>query len=301
MSDLTLVIMAAGMGSRFGGLKQIESVGPSGEFIIDYSIYDAIINGFNKIVFIVKKENLDLFRDTIGKRIEKKIVVEYVFQDIFNIPDFVNVPNNRTKPWGTAHAIYSLSDKVKGNFAVINADDFYGRESFKVIREFFKTNKENEYLIVGYKTKNVLSKEGAVKRGVCEVDNNNCLVKLIESSVEKTNNKIIAKPLDNSNSFEIKEDTLMAMNMFGFNDSVLQYLNKDINNFFIKNKDNLDSCEYLMPEVVISMVKDNLIKAKVIKTTAKWQGITYKEDKDILVSEINYLITKGVYPNNLWK
>jgi len=299
MSDLTLVIMAAGMGSRFGGLKQIEPVGPNGEFIIDYSIYDAKRAGFNKIVFIIKEENYDLFRDTVGKRVENEIEVEYVFQKTEEIPEGVNAPSDRTKPWGTAHAILATKNAVKGNFAVINADDFYGKEAYEVITEFFKSKKENEYLIVGYKLENTLTENGAAKRGVCQVKGE-YLEKLVESSVEKKENVITAEPLSGEPSFVVPNDSMASMNMFGFTDDLYTYLEKDIVNFFEVNKDKLDKCEYLIPDVIFDMMSKKIKTVKVLPTVAKWQGITYKEDKQLLVDEINSLINKGTYPNQLW-
>ena len=186
---MTLVIMAAGMGSRFGGLKQVEPFGNNGEFILDFSIYDAIKAGFNKVVFIIKEENYNLFRNTVGKRIEDKIKVEYVFQKNNEIPNGYEIPNNRVKPWGTGHAILACKDIVKENFVIINADDFYGKESFQVASKFLsETHNKNEMAMVGYKVINTLTNNGSVKRGICEV-NNSYLTKLIESSVQKIQNE----------------------------------------------------------------------------------------------------------------
>ena len=302
MNDLTLVIMAAGMGSRFGGLKQIEPVGPNGEFIIDYSIYDAIRAGFNKVVFIIKKENYDLFRETVGKRVEKQIKVEYAFQEIEYIPNDLKAPEGRTRPWGTGHAILCAKDVVKGNFAVINSDDFYGKEAYQVISDFFKEGKSGlEYLIVGYLVGNTLSENGAAKRGVCKADSSNYLTELVESSVERREGTIIAEPLNGGLAFEVSDNDLVSMNMFGFSDELFGYLENGFREFLIVNKDNTDNkCEYLIPDVVYSNVQDGTAKVKVTKTIAKWQGITYKEDKQVLVDEIGDNINKGVYPEKLW-
>ena len=191
--ELTLVLLAAGMGSRFGGLKQVEPIGPNGEFIIDYSIYDAIRAGFTKIVFIIKKENYELFRETVGKRIEGKIPVEYCFQDINDIPNGVNIPSDRTKPWGTGHALLAARNAVKGNFVMINSDDFYGFDAYKKIKEFFDNDdSENTYAMVAFRVSNTMTENGSVKRGVCE-SQNNCLTNIIESSIEKVDDKILAK------------------------------------------------------------------------------------------------------------
>ncbi len=297
--DLTLVIMAAGMGSRFGGLKQIEPVGPNGEFIIDYSIYDAVRAGFNKVVFIIKEENFEVFKETIGKRVEKQIKVEYVFQKQTDIPKGYD-PGDRTKPWGTSHAILSSKSKVKGDFLVLNADDFYGSDAFMQASKFFSEEHPNEYAIIGYKIKNTLTENGAVKRGVCAAKDG-FLTKLIESSVEDKDGHIIASPLDGSKPFEIKADDPVSMNMFCFRDDLFPYLDKNLVTFFEKNKDDLSKCEYLIPDSVYNMVKEGLVKVRVIPTTAKWQGITYKEDKERLVNDIQALIDKGEYPNKLWK
>ena len=201
--DMTLLIMAAGMGSRFGGLKQIEPVGPSGEFMIDYSIYDAIKAGFNKVVFIIKEENYDIFEETVGKRIKNYINVEYCFQKINDLPAGYSVPSDRIKPWGTAHAILAAKNNISENFAIINADDFYGRDAFIEVAKFLKTatlKTPKEYAVVGYNVLNTLTENGSVKRGICEED---CgyLKKLTESLVEKREYKIVAKPLDGSHEF----------------------------------------------------------------------------------------------------
>ena len=296
---MELVIMAAGMGSRFGGLKQIEPMGPNGEFIIDYSIYDAIRAGFDKVVFIIKRENAEVFKETIGKRIEGKIAVSYVYQDMDNIPEeYLN--NDRVKPWGTAHAIYCCQDIVKENFAIINADDFYGRDAFLVASQFIKNMKnENEFAMVGYKVGNTLTENGSVKRGVCESENG-FLSKLTESTVSIENGKIICKPLNGSSEFEAYDDTLVSMNMFIFTPKIFDYLEEDFVKFFKDNESDLSKCEYLIPDVVFDLIKRKLVTVSVLKTDAVWQGITYKEDKDALVDGLNKLVNDNVYPDKLW-
>lgn len=296
--DLTLVILAAGMGSRFGGLKQIEPVGPNGEFIIDYSIYDAIRAGFNKVVFIIKEENYDIFKETVGSRVEKQIKVEYAFQRLTDIPKGYDV-KDRVKPWGTSHAILSAKNNVKGDFIIINADDFYGADAYLEASKFFKENKD-DYAIIGYNVKNTLTENGSVKRGVCE-EKDGFLTKLVESSVEERDGVITASPLDGSKSFTIKENAPVSMNMFCFRDNLFDYLDKHLKEFFENNKNDLSKCEYLIPDSVFNMTREGLVKVRVIPTTAKWQGITYKEDKEKLVNDINELIKKGVYPQKLWK
>lgn len=297
--NLTLVIMAAGMGSRFGGLKQIEPVGPNGEFIIDYSIYDAIRAGFNKVVFIIKEENYEIFKETIGKRIEKQVEVSYVFQRQTDIPEGYDI-GGRTKPWGTSHAILSAKNEVDGDFLVLNADDFYGKDAFMQASKFFNENHNNEYAIIGYKIKNTLTDNGSVKRGVCE-EKDGYLTKIIESSVIEENGVITVSPLDGSSPFTINGDDPVSMNMFCFRDDLFEYLDKHLVEFFEKNKDDLSKCEYLIPDSVYNSIKEGRVKVKLIPTTAKWQGITYKEDKERLVNDIEELIEKGEYPHKLWK
>ena len=298
--DLTLVLLAAGMGSRFGGLKQVEPVGPNGEFIIDYSIYDAIRAGFTKVVFIIKKENYDLFRDTVGKRIEGKIPVEYVFQDIEDIPEGVEIPEGRTKPWGTGHAVLAARNAVHGNFVMINSDDFYGRDAYMKIKEFFDNNDNpNNYAMVSFRVSNTMTENGSVKRGVCEqIDNH--LTNIIESSIERVGNSIVASPLDGRDSFEVSEDELVSMNFFGFSDLMFKTLADGLVKFFNDNKNDLTKCEYLIPDVVFDEIKNGKI-VTVLESVDKWLGVTYKEDKEFVVSNIKKLIEKGEYPYDLWK
>ena len=296
---MTLVIMAAGMGSRFGGLKQIEPVGPNGEFIIDYSIYDAIQAGFTKVVFIIKEENYDIFKDTVGKRIEGKIDVEYVFQDIKNVPEGVVLPEDRVKPLGTGHAILSCKGVVNESFAIINSDDFYGRDAYIKAANFLKED-TTDYAMIGYLIGNTLTENGSVKRGYCEQDNG-YLTNLIESSVYRDGDKIKVEPLDGREGFYALDEDLVSMNMFCFKPDMIAYLDKSFKKFFDENQDNLDKCEYLIPDVVFERIKNDNLKVRVVDTNSVWKGVTYKEDKEELVNYINGLIEKGEYPNNLYK
>lgn len=296
----TLLIMAAGMGARYGGLKQIDPVGPNGEFIIDYSIYDAIIAGYNKVVIIIKEENYDIFRETIGKRIENKIKVEYAFQRLEDLPEGFSLPNGRTKPWGTVHAILAAKDLINEQFTIINADDFYGKDAYLVSSKFIDNNTDaNSFLVTGYMIKNVLSKNGAVKRGVCKTIDGK-LKKLIESKVSVTENKIIAEPLDGSASFELQPNDLVSMNMLTFTPVLFDYLEIAFREYLEKNKNNLDTCEHLIPDAVYQMILENKVSVGVLSTTAIWYGITYREDKDEVVENIQKLIKNGEYPENLW-
>lgn len=299
----TLVIMAAGMGSRFGGLKQIEPVGPNGEFIIDYSIYDAIKAGFDRVVFIIKEENYDIFKETVGNRVSNHIKVDYVFQKIDNIPEGYQVPENRVKPWGTSHAILSCYGIVNEDFVVINSDDFYGRDAFATAMKFLKTREEknlNEYALIGYHVKNTLTDNGAVKRGVCRV-NNDYLEELIESEIKSENGVITATPLDGNPSFEVDPDSYVSMNCFAFTKDILDYLKDNFSKFLDINKNNLEKCEYLLPDSVFAKMQEDNTKVRVVPTTAKWYGVTYKEDKESVVNAIKGMIDNNEYPENLWK
>lgn len=296
---MTLVIMAAGMGSRFGGLKQIEPVGPNGEFIIDYSIYDAIEAGFTKVVFIIKEENYEIFKNTIGKRIEGKINVEYVFQDIKNVPEGVVLPETRVKPLGTGHAILSCKGVVNEPFAIINSDDFYGRDAYMKAANFLKED-TTDYAMIGYIIGNTLTENGSVKRGYCEQENG-YLTNLIESSCYKELDKVKVEPLDGREGFYANTNDLVSMNMFCFKPDMIDYLDKQFKTFFDKNQDNLEKCEYLIPDVVFERIENDGLKVRVVDTDSVWKGVTYKEDKEELVNYISKLIENGEYPNNLYK
>ena len=296
--DLTLVVLAAGMGSRFGGLKQIEPVGPNGEFIIDYSIYDAISVGFNKVVFVIKEENYEIFKETIGKRVEDKVKVEYVFQKLSDIPEGINLPSEREKPLGTAHAIYATRNVVKENFMMINSDDFYGHDAFLKGAEFLKNCDDDEYANVSYKVGNTITENGSVKRGVLFI-NNGELDKIVESVIEEKDGVIVATPLNGSDEFNITFDTPVSMNMFAFTPKLFEFLNEDIVNFFKNSKDLLKD-EYLIPDVAVASSNYNNKKIKVINTSSKWYGMTYREDLEDLKNGIKKEIEKGMYKEDLW-
>ena len=301
--DLTLVILAAGMGSRFGGLKQIAPLGPNGEFIIDYSVYDAIKAGFTKIVFLIKEENYDLFKETIGSRVEPHIHVEYAFQKNDNLPEGYEIPAERIKPLGTAHAILCCKNNVNEPFMIINADDFYGRDAFLKAAEFLKgvTNEEpHQYGMVAYLVKNTITENGAVKRGVCQSENG-YLTKITESSVERIEpTKIMASPLNGTEPFEVKEDDTVSMNMLLFTPSIFGYIEENFPAFLDANKDNLEKCEYLIPDILFQAIEENYATAKVIKTDATWYGVTYKEDAEGVKSALKGMVDSEEYPNHLW-
>ena len=300
--DVTLVILAAGMGSRFGGLKQIEPMGPSDEFIIDYSVYDAIKAGFNKIVFIIKRENYDLFKETIGRRVEPHIKVEYAFQELNNLPEGFSIPEDRAKPLGTAHAVLCAKNFVNEPFAMINSDDFYGRDAFIKAYEYLSNtdNDSSKYGMIGYMVANTLTENGSVKRGVCEVDSNNYLKSITESKIEKIGNEILASPLDGSDSFTVNSDDTVSMNFLLFTPSIFGYIEEGFSKFFIDNKEDLLTSEYLIPNVVSNLIKDGKASMKVIRTTASWHGVTYREDTPDVKNSIKKLVDEGEYKENLW-
>ncbi len=296
--DLTLLVLAAGMGSRFGGLKQIEPVGPNGEFIIDYSIKDALIAGFNKVVFVIKEENYEIFKKTIGMRIEDKIKVEYVFQKNTDIPSEIDIPSERVKPLGTAHAIYAARKVINENFAVINADDLYGRDSYMAAAKFLNNCDFDEYANIAFKIGNTLTKNGAVKRGII-FTSNGYLDKIVESSVEEVNGSIVASPLNGDQSFTIPFDQPVSMNLFCLTPKIFTYLEDNIVEFFNNASDKM-SCEWLLPDAAFASSKLNGKKIKIELTSSKHYGMTYKEDLIDLKNGILKEIENGVYNQDLW-
>lgn len=289
----TLVVLAAGIGSRFGGLKQLQSVGPNGEYIIDYSVYDAIKAGFNKIVFVIKEEKYDIFKSTIGKRIQKQIQVSYVFQK--------NDIIKREKPLGTAHAIYSCKDVIEEPFMVINADDFYGYDAFEKGIEFLNTRlKKDNYGLISYKLINTLSESGEVKRGICK-EKNGKLEKITESIVKKEEKNIKIIPFDrNIKPYISDEKEKVSMNMLVFDKNIFEYIGKKIPKYILKAKDK-DTFELLLPDIISDGIKEKKFTIEIIETSSKWQGITYKDDLKDVKDYIKSLIDSDVYPKKLWK
>ena len=287
----TLVVLAAGLGSRFGGLKQIEPIGPSGEFLIDYSVYDAIKAGFSKVIFVIKKENEEVFKNTISQRI-KGIKIEYAYQEMNNLP--IDITINREKPLGTAHALYCAKDLIDGPFALISSDDFYGRESYNILSNYL--DNEKGLCVIGYPIGSTLSNEGEVKRGVILKDGD-IVNSIVECKVKKNGNVINCTPLNGSNSFEVTSNNSCSMLMYGFNTNIFDVLEEMLTEF-LRNED-LKTKEFLLPDVVDVYVKKGLVK--VIDTSCKWIGMTYKEDLLNVKKEINELIENGIYPKNLWE
>ena len=290
----SLVILAAGMGSRFGGLKQIEPLGPNGEFIIDYSIHDAIKAGFDKVVFIIKEENYDIFKNTIGSRVEGKIEVEYAFQK----NDLECIPSTRVKPLGTAHAILCAEDKIDGPFMIINADDYYGIDAINKGFEFLNDIKENNYGLVAYRALNTITENGSVKRGVINI-NNGYLSDIVESKLEITENGILMLPLSGSEAKIISNDTLVSMNMMLFDKSIFKYIHEDFDKFL--SSANLEEDEFLIPSVLDKHIKSGDITVKIIDTTSVWHGVTYKEDASSVRESLAKMHTDGIYNKELWK
>lgn len=297
---MDLLIMAGGMGSRFGGLKQITPMGPNDEFLIDYSIYDAKNYGITRVIFVIKEENYTLFKETIGKRVEKIIPVEYVFQKMEDIPEYVKIPETRVKPWGTAHAIYSAKDIISSAFIVINADDFYGAEAYKVATDFIKKKKEREYATIAYKVVNTMTENGAVKRGVIE-KKEGILTSIKECSIKKEKGKIVATPLDKKEPFTITLEQDVSMNMLIFDPSIFPYIKEKMECFFRENKDNLEECEFLIPDVLNYSVKEQYANVYAIETDSIWYGVTYLSDLEEVKKSLKKLVEEKKYPENLWR
>lgn len=298
----TLLIMAAGMGSRFGGLKQIEPMGPNREFLIDYSIYDAKKAGFTKVVFIIKEENYELFKETVGKRVEPYIKTEYVFQTIDNIKaPYHDLVKNRLKPLGTAHAILCAKDKIHEPFAIINADDFYGRDAYIRASEYLDTIDDNHYAVVAYLLGNTLTPNGAAKRGVCQVNSKNELTSIVESSVILKGDMVEVSPLDGSIPFTTSKDTIASMNMFLFTTDLFTILETKLASFLEENKADLSTCEFLIPNVLNDCLTEKRKTIDVIKTNATWYGVTYKDDKEKVCNALKNLTEEGIYQSPLWK
>lgn len=292
----TLVIMAAGMGSRFGGLKQIEPVGPSGEIIADYSVYDAKKAGFEKVVFIIRKENEDYFKEHIINKFNDKIEVELAFQELSYIPEDVILPEGRVKMLGTGHALYCAQNYIDDDFIIINSDDFYGYDSFLQASKFLDSKNE-DYMSVNYPFYVTMSKYGKVKRGVVKEDNG-YVKEIIESEISVDGDKIIASSLVDGDIFEIEKDTPVAVNFFAFRKSFLNVLNQEFDKF-IHGDIDLKS-EFLLPDILKCGLDEKKFKVRCATSKSKWIGMTYKEDEEDVKKSINELISLGEYPNNLW-
>lgn len=306
MNKPVLVIMAAGMGSRYGGLKQMDPIDENGNMIIDYSVYDAKQAGFEKVIFIIKKEIEQEFKNLVGNRLSNNIEVEYVYQNLQNIPTPYVVPKDRVKPWGTAHAVLTCKEVIDGPFAVINADDFYGRQAFKEIYGFLNTTSDDlkyRYTMVGYELHNTVTENGHVARGVCQVNEENLLMDITERTQIEMKDNGIAFTEDAGQTWEqMQNNTIVSMNMWGFTKSILKELDDKMAEFLeIGLKENPTSCEYFLPSIVSQLLHKGEATAKVLHTPDKWYGVTYKEDKPTVVSAIKALREQGTYPTQLWE
>ena len=294
------------MGSRYGGLKQIDPVDEQGDIIMDFSIYDAIKAGFEKVVFIIKKENEADFKEAIGNRISSQIEVAYVWQDLGNVPEDFIIPSNRVKPWGTGHAVLCASDEVDGPCAVINADDYYGREAFELIYEYLTTHQDDDkyrYAMVGYRLENTLTENGYVARGVCQTDAKGNLVSVTERTrIERLDEAIAYTKDDGKTWVELNEDVPVSMNMWGFTESFFVELRRRFPKFLQSAlQESPEKAEYFLPSVVSELLAEDLATVKVLKTSDKWYGVTYKEDKPVVEAAIKQMKEDGKYPIDLWK
>ena len=304
MKQPVLVVMAAGMGSRYGGLKQIDPVDKEGHIIMDFSVYDAVKAGFKKVIFIIKKENEADFKAAIGDRLSKHLDVTYVFQDLKNLPEGYEVPEGRVKPWGTGHAVLSCIDEIDGPFAVINADDYYGANAFRMAYDFLTQNQDEDgiyrYMMVGYKLENTLTENGHVARGVCVTDEEGHLQKIHERTHIERHEGSVAYTEDEGKTWTaLPQDSTVSMNMWGLSESILKELKARFPKFLEENLPvNPMKCEYFLPFVVDELLGENKATVKVLKSMDKWYGVTYKEDKPVVVAAIQRMKDEGLYPQD---
>lgn len=297
----TLLILAAGMGSRYGGLKQIDKIGPSGEAIIDYSIFDAIRAGFGKVVFVIRRELEQDFRDFFGNKLDGKIEMEFVYQEIDNVSDGIDITIERTKPWGTGHAILVAKDAIKEPFVAINADDFYGADAYQAVAEYFKSNPNpNDHAMVGYQLDGTLSDFGTVSRGLCVKDDSGFLQSIEELTKIGTTDGKISNDDGLGNVTPLSGKEIVSMNIWGFYPEMFEVFKDGFERFIQKAKDD-PKAEYYIAWPLMDMMKEKRGRVKVLETTARWFGVTYKEDKVSAIENIGALVKAGEYPENLWK
>lgn len=298
----TLLVLAAGMGSRYGGLKQMDAFGPNGETIIDYSIYDAMQAGFGKVVFVIRESFKDAFVDAFSSKFGDKIEVAFVTQELDKLPEGLTYPDTRQKPWGTGHAVYVAKDHIDGPFAVINADDYYGQDAYKVLMDFFKNQegkKYKDYAVVAYHLHNTLSDHGTVNRGICYADPEGNLQKVVErTKIRRGDDGVIRFP-HNDHSHDLADDTLVSMNMWAFYPSYFELAAEAIY-AFIKERGEEEKSEFYIPALIDELIQSKVLDVKVLDTTSQWFGVTYQEDKPIVIEKLNRLINNGVYPKDLW-
>ena len=306
MNKPVLVVMAAGMGSRYGGLKQMDPMDQAGHVILDFSVYDAMLAGFEKVVFIIKKENEEEFKECVGDRIAKRMQVEYAYQELTALPDGFEAPEGRVKPFGTGHAVLCARDKVDGPFAVINADDFYGRHAFEVIYDYLsqpKTGDTYQYVMVGYIMENTLTENGHVARGVCQIDDGGHLVEIHERTrIEKRGDVTAYTEDDGATWVTIPAGSTVSMNMWGFEENLMEELEKRVPAFLEENLEkNPLKCEFFLPSAVQELMEENKAVVTVLKSEDRWYGVTYKEDKETVMKAIAEFKANGVYPDKLWE
>lgn len=296
----TLLILAAGMGSRFGGLKQVEPVGPNGETILEYSVYDAVRAGFGKVVFVIRESFADSFKSRFESILAGKIDIEYVYQETNKLPEGFQLPEGREKPWGTGHAVLMAKDAINKPFAVINADDFYGVEAYRVIAEYLRGSiTPTKYAMVGYRLNNTLSEFGAVSRGICVTDENNQLTKITETHKIRPEGSQILCESEENETVVLNGDETVSMNFWGFHPSIFENIEKQFIDFLTYHIDEPKS-EFYIPFVVFEMIKTGLINVEVLKADSPWFGVTYKEDKPYVIDQIQNLTNQGIYPKKLW-
>ncbi len=307
MKKPVLVIMAAGMGSRYGGLKQIDPIDTDGHIIMDFSVYDAVRAGFEKVIFIIKRENEQAFREAIGDRLSRFIQVSYVFQELDNVPEGFAVPEGRVKPWGTGHAVLSCINEIDGPFVVINADDYYGAHAFRMAYDFLTDPKAEDstgrYMMVSYRLENTLTENGYVSRGVCVTDDEGYLRGINERThIEKRGEGAAYTEDEGASWTELPADTAVSMNMWGFSADILEELKK---RFVVFLEENLEKnplkCEFFLPFVVDELLEEKKATVKVLKSADKWYGVTYKEDKPMVMAAVQKLKDQGLYPQKLWQ
>lgn len=304
MTRPILVVMAAGMGSRYGGLKQIDSVGPQGEVILDYSLYDARRAGFETVVFIIKPDIEEIFKQKVGNRIGDFMEVRYAFQELTTLPNPYQLPPHRQKPWGTAHAVWCASEQIDAPFAVINADDFYGYEAFKLMFDYLEASvnsHEEQYAMVGYQLDRTMSENGAVSRGLCQVDDEHFLQEIEEQTQIEWFDDRIRYTEDGVNWVDVDSDTIVSMNLWGFPSHFPKVIDRFLGAFLERAiRSNPLKGEYYLPSVVRKQLRHNEAKVKVLKTDEQWFGVTYTEDKPLVQEKIQTLVANGVYPSPLW-
>lgn len=298
-----LLILAAGIGSRYGGLKQLDRIGPSGETIIDYSIFDARRAGFGKVIFIIKEAIEKDFNEAIVNRLKHQIEVDYVFQEIWKVPEGITIPENRSKPWGTGHAVLMAEGKIDTPFAVINGDDFYGREAFQALSAYYHDwtpERGNDFCMAGYRVGNTLSEYGAVSRGVCQAGQDALLIDVTERThIERKASGVMYRD-DDGIDHQLDENTIVSMNFWGFTPSLFPHLRSGFDRF-IHERFSDPKAEYFIPSVVNTLIESNQATVRILPCNARWFGMTYQEDRPAVVSSIRELVAKGIYPEKLWR